>query len=288
MMETLTQHMADRGWALIEEVEALGGMAKAIESGVPKLRIEEAAAAKQARIDRGEDTIVGVNKYRLEDEEEVEILDIDNRAVRDAQLERLAKLKAARDDVLVQSALNALTDAAKSGEGNLLALSVDAIRARATVGEVSAALEAVYGRFNAKARTVSGVYGGAYDEDEDWAAIKRDVAAFRTAQGRPPKMLVCKMGQDGHDRGAKVIASAFADVGFDIELTPMFSTPEEARSKPSRNQCTLSVFLHKPPDTQRWCRSSSSRCATKAPTTSSWCAAASYPVKTTITSTRWV
>jgi len=235
MMESLTQQIADKAWALIEEIEENGGMAKAIEQGLPKMRIEESAAKKQARIDRGEDVIVGVNKYQLEKEDDLEILEVDNVAVRESQVTRLNKIKASRDNSAVNAALEALTDAAKSGEGNLLALSVNAARLRATVGEISDALEAVYGRYQAEARTISGVYGAAYEEDQDWNMIKDDIASFEEEHGRRPRMLVCKMGQDGHDRGAKVIATAFADVGFDIDLSPMFSTPEEVAKQAVEN-----------------------------------------------------
>ena len=227
MMESLTQDLADRAWELIEEVEALGGMARAIESGMPKLRIEESAARKQARIDRGEDVIVGVNKYQLEDEEDVETLAIDNAAVRSAQVSRLQEIRKSRDSAAVEASLAALTEAAESGKGNLLELAVNATRLRATGGEISMALESAFGRYNAETRTVSGVYGQAYSEDDDWLQLQADVQSFAAEHGRLPSMLVCKMGQDGHDRGAKVIASAFGDVGFDIELTPMFSTPKE-------------------------------------------------------------
>lgn len=235
MMESLTQELADKAWTLIEEVEAKGGMASAIETGLPKLKIEEAAARKQARIDRGEDVIVGVNKYQLEEEPEVETLYVDNEAVRLSQIEGLNAIKASRDSAVVEQALVQLKQAAESGEGNLLALSIDAARARATVGEISSALETVYGRFTAQAQTVSGVYGGAYQEDDSWMNISHDIDAFVDQHGRRPRMLVCKMGQDGHDRGAKVIATAFADVGFDIDLSPLFSTPDEVAKQALEN-----------------------------------------------------
>ncbi len=235
MMESLTQAIADKAWELINEVEAQGGMAKAIETGLPKLRIEESAARKQARIDRGEDVIVGVNKYRLEKEDDVDILDIDNEKVRRSQIERLEKLRAGRDEAAVEAALEAIYQCAKSGEGNLLELTIHATRARATVGEISFAMEREFGRFNAKAQTVSGVYGSAYQDDEQWQNIAGDIEEFKKAHGRRPRMLVCKMGQDGHDRGAKVIATAFADVGFDIDLSPMFSTPEEVARQAVEN-----------------------------------------------------
>jgi methylmalonyl-CoA mutase len=227
MMESLTKAIADKAWGLIEEIEDHGGMAKAIETGLPKLRIEEAAARKQALIDRGEKVIVGVNKYQTEEQGEVDIMEIDNPAVRKSQLERLAKIRKERDSGAVEAGLNALSEAAASGDGNLLTLAVEAVRARATVGEVSSALESVYGRYAAEAKTTQGVYGSFYKDDEAWQGIIGRVDKFEEAQGRRPRMLVCKMGQDGHDRGAKVIATAFADVGFDIDLSPMFSTPEE-------------------------------------------------------------
>jgi methylmalonyl-CoA mutase len=227
MMESLTKAIADKAWVLIEEIEDRGGMAKAIESGLPKLRIEEAAARKQAMIDRGENVIVGVNKYQTEEQGDVDIMEIDNPAVRKSQLERLAKIRKERDSGAVEAALSALSEAAASRDGNLLTLSIEAVRARATVGEVSSALESVYGRYAAEAKTTQGVYGSFYKDDEAWQNIISRVDNFEEAQGRRPRMLVCKMGQDGHDRGAKVIATAFADVGFDIDLSPMFSTPEE-------------------------------------------------------------
>ncbi len=237
MMETLTQDMADKAWELIEEIEAKGGMAKAIEEGLPKMRIEESAAKKQARIDRGEDVIVGVNKYLLdkEQEEELDILEVDNVAVRESQIKRLTQIKATRDSKAVEAALADITAAAKSGQGNLLDLSVKAARLRATVGEISDAMEEEFGRYKAESRTISGVYGASYEDDADWQSIKKDIEAFENTQGRRPRMLVCKMGQDGHDRGAKVIATAFADVGFDIDLSPMFSTPEEVAKQAVEN-----------------------------------------------------
>ncbi|MCB1709564.1 MAG: cobalamin-dependent protein, partial [Halioglobus sp.] len=235
MMESLTQEMADKAWELIEEVELAGGMARAIETGMPKLRIEEAAARKQARIDRGEDVIVGVNKYRLEKEDAVEILDIDNEAVRQSQLARLASIRGSRDEAAVEAILEDIYQSAVSGKGNLLELAIEATRRRATVGEISYAMEREFGRFNAQAHTVSGVYGSAFQQDEDWQAISKDIEAFVAKHGRRPRMLVCKMGQDGHDRGAKVVATAFADVGFDIDLSPMFSTPEEVARQAIEN-----------------------------------------------------
>jgi methylmalonyl-CoA mutase len=235
MMESLTQDIADKAWELIEEVEAAGGMAKAIETGMPKLKIEEAAARKQARIDRGEDVIVGVNKYTIDEEGDVDILEIDNDAVRDSQVARLANIRASRDEAAVESILEDIYQSAVSGEGNLLALAVEATRRRATVGEISFAMEREFGRFSAQAQTVSGVYGSAFQEDEGWQAISSDIDNFVTRHGRRPRMLVCKMGQDGHDRGAKVVATAFADVGFDVDLSPMFSTPEEVARQAIEN-----------------------------------------------------
>ncbi len=235
MMESLTQDIADKAWELIQEVEDAGGMAKAIETGMPKLRIEEAAARKQARIDRGDDVIVGVNKYPVDSEDEVDILEIDNEAVRKSQVDRLAEIRANRDEAAVEAILEDIYQCAVSGEGNLLELSVEATRRRATVGEISFAMEREFGRFNAQAQTVSGVYGSAFQEDDDWKAISSDIDTFVSQHGRRPRMLVCKMGQDGHDRGAKVVATAFADVGFDIDLSPMFSTPEEVARQAIEN-----------------------------------------------------
>ena len=235
MMESLTADIAASARELIAEIDELGGMAKAIESGIPKLRIEEAAAKKQARIDRGEDVIVGVNKYTNDSKDEVDVLEIDNDEVRQSQLARLEKIRAARDSDAVSRCLEALTHAAKTGEGNLLSLAIEATRHRATVGEISDALEEVYGRFVAQAQTVSGVYGAAYEDDADWKAIAMDIEGFIDLHGRRPRMLVAKMGQDGHDRGAKVVATAFADVGFDVDLSPMFSTPEEVARQAIEN-----------------------------------------------------
>ena len=235
MMESLTQDLADKAWELIEEIEASGGMAKAIEKGIPKLRIEESAAKKQARIDRGEDVIVGVNKYQLDHEDDLDILEVDNVAVRESQIKGLEKIRASRDSSAVEKSLAALTQAAKSGEGNLLDLSIQAARLRATVGEISDALEEVYGRYQAQSKTISGVYGSSYENDEDWQQIQSDIEKFAETHGRRPRMLVCKMGQDGHDRGAKVIATSFADAGFDIDLSPMFSTPAEVAKQAVEN-----------------------------------------------------
>ncbi|TYO84633.1 methylmalonyl-CoA mutase [Oceanicella actignis] len=227
-VERLTKEMADEAWKLIEEIDAMGGMTRAVESGMPKLRIEEAAARRQARVDRGEEVIVGVNKYRPEKETPIEILEVDNAKVREAQIARLERIRATRDQAAVDAALDRLTQVAASGEGNLLEAAVEAARARATVGEISYAMEKVFGRHRAEVRTLSGVYGAAYEGDEDFAAIQREVEAFAEEEGRRPRMLVVKMGQDGHDRGAKVIATAFADIGFDVDVGPLFQTPEEA------------------------------------------------------------
>ncbi len=234
-MESLTAQIADKAWELIAEVEERGGMAKAVESGLPKLRIEEAAARKQSRIDRGEDVIVGVNKYQLDHEDDIEILEIDNHAVRDAQIRRLQLIKGERDGEAVTEALAAIQACAAGGEGNLLDLAIKATRLRATVGEISTAMENVWGRYKAQSQTVSGIYSQAYSGDTNWVALQQDIEKFVTAHGRRPRMLICKMGQDGHDRGAKVVATAYADVGFDIDLSPMFSTPEEVAKQAVEN-----------------------------------------------------
>ncbi|GBD27505.1 putative methylmalonyl-CoA mutase large subunit [bacterium HR30] len=234
-MESLTHALARKAMNIIEEVEAMGGMVKAIEAGMPKLRIEETAARRQARIDRGEDIIVGVNKYRLPEEPEIEIREIDNTAVRERQIERLKKIRATRDNSKVEAALNALTRAAETGEGNLLALAVEAARARATVGEISAALEKVWGRYQAEVRSISGVYGGQYNDDPEWQQLRSEVDAFAREHGRRPRILVAKVGQDGHDRGAKVIATAFADLGFDVDIGSLFQTPEEVARQAVEN-----------------------------------------------------
>ncbi|MFL0796429.1 MAG: methylmalonyl-CoA mutase [Cellvibrionaceae bacterium] len=226
-VENLTDQLVKEARKIIDEVEEMGGMTKAVESGMPKLRIEQAAALRQARIDRGEEVIVGVNKYQLEDEPEVDVLDIDNTAVRESQVTRLQDIRSTRDAAACDAALAALSAAAENGEGNLLALAVDAARARATVGEISDALEKHWGRHKAETRTISGVYGSAYEGDEEFAGIQQKVSEFADTNGRRPRILVAKMGQDGHDRGAKVIATAFADIGFDVDISPMFQTPEE-------------------------------------------------------------
>jgi methylmalonyl-CoA mutase len=240
MMEKLTQDMADAAWTIIEEVEAMGGMTKAVDSGWAKLKIEAAAADKQARIDSGQDVIVGVNKYKLKNEDVIEARDIDNVAVRDGQIARLQKIKANRDAALVDAALAAITSAAESNTGNLLDLSIKAIRLRATVGEVSDALEKAFGRHRADTNKVSGVYAAAYDAaDGDtmdyWNALKADIAGFAEKQGRRPRVMISKLGQDGHDRGAKVVATAFADLGFDVDMGPLFQTPEECARQAIEN-----------------------------------------------------
>src|SRR5437868_4738443 len=235
LMEKLTQDMADAAWALIEEVDRMGGMTHAVESGWAKLKIEASAAEKQARIDAGKDVIVGVNKYRVSKEEPIEILDIDNHAVRENQVKRLAALRASRDTKAVQAALDALSQCAKTGEGNLLDLSIRAVRLRATVGEVSDALEGVWGRHRADTQKVTGVYAAAYDSAEGWAKLQQEIAAFAEAQGRRPRVMIAKLGQDGHDRGAKVVASAFADLGFDVDMGPLFQTAEECARQAIEN-----------------------------------------------------
>ncbi len=227
-IESLTASLVQEARKVIDEVEALGGMTKAVESGVPKLRIERSSAMRQARIDRGEEVIVGVNKYQRDDEPEIEILDIDNTAVRESQVRRLKDVRASRDGRACTAALEALTQAASEKSGNLLELAVVAARARATVGEISDALEKVYGRHRAVTQSISGVYGSAFAGDEAFGAIRAEVEAFLKSEGRRPRMLVAKLGQDGHDRGAKVIATAFADIGFDVDIGPLFQTPEEA------------------------------------------------------------
>ena len=234
-IESLTNELVEAAMVLINEVEAMGGMTKAVESGMPKLRIEEAAVLQQTRVDRGEQVIVGVNKYQLAEEPDVDVLDIDNSAVREGQIARLNKLRAERDTEVCQQTLDALSQAAKSGEGNLLELAVKAARARATVGEISDELEKHWGRHRAQSRSISGVYASAYKGDKDFMNISKKVEEFEVSQGRRPRLLVVKMGQDGHDRGAKVIATAFADLGFDVDVGPMFQTPEEAARQAIEN-----------------------------------------------------
>src|SRR3712207_2076226 len=226
-VEALTQKLADKAWALIEEVEAMGGMTLAVDEVMPKRRIEEASAARAPAVGRAETTIVGVNRYRLRDEPKVETLEIDNAKVRAGQIERLDRPRASRDEAAARAALNALRDVAR-GDANLLALSVDAARARCTLGEISAALEDTFGRYDTVPQPVSGIYGGAYSGDVRWSAAKAGVEAVQRRLGRKPRLLVAKMGQDGHDRGANLVASAFADLGFEVVPGPLFQTPEES------------------------------------------------------------
>ena len=226
-VESLTAELAEKAWALMDEVEEMGGMTKAVAGGMPKLRIEESAATRQAMIDRGTEVIVGVNKYRRDKEDPIDLLDIDNSKVRAGQIARLEKIRASRDEAACTAALDELERRAKDG-GNLLEAAVEAARARATVGEISMAMEKVFGRHRAEVKTLAGVYGAAYEGDEGFAAIQKSVEDFAEEEGRRPRMLVVKMGQDGHDRGAKVIATAFADIGFDVDVGPLFQTPEEA------------------------------------------------------------
>ena len=234
-VENLTQEIAQKAWALIEEVEELGGMTKAIEAGIPKLRIEEAAARKQARIDSGQDIIVGVNQYRLEKEDPLHILEVDNQTVRKQQIDRLNQIKATRDNQKVQEALAALTTSAKTGEGNLLALAIEAAKLRATLGEISDALESVFGRFKAQIQSVSGVYSKEIKDDKSFKRAKELADKFADIEGRRPRIMIAKMGQDGHDRGAKVVATGYADVGFDVDIGPLFQTPAEAAKQAVEN-----------------------------------------------------
>ena len=234
-VEKLTQELADKAWALIQEIQELGGMAKAIETGIPKMRIEEAAARAQARIDSGNQTIVGLNKYRLEKEDPIDILEIDNTAVRLQQIERLNKLKAGRDQAAVQKALDAITECAKTGKGNLLELAVEAARVRATLGEISDACEKVCGRYKAIIRTISGVYSSETKGDAAFRKAQELAEQFAKKEGRQPRIMIAKMGQDGHDRGAKVVATGYADCGFDVDMGPLFQTPEEAARQAVEN-----------------------------------------------------
>lgn len=234
-VESLTAEIAEKAWALIQEVEELGGMTKAIEAGIPKLRIEEAAARKQARIDSGQDIIVGVNKYRLEKEDPLHILDVDNQMVRKQQIERLDQIKATRDNAKVAECLAKLTESAKNGGENLLSLAVEAARNRATLGEISDALEVVFGRYKAQIRSFSGVYSKEIKNDESFEKAKQLADAFAKKEGRRPRIMIAKMGQDGHDRGAKVVATGYADVGFDVDIGPLFQTPQEAAKQAVEN-----------------------------------------------------
>ncbi|WP_337998028.1 methylmalonyl-CoA mutase [Oleispirillum naphthae] len=241
-VEALTGSLIAEAQKLMDEIAELGGMAKAIESGMPKLKIEEAAARRQAAIDRGTEVIVGVNKYKQKEEAPIDILEVDNTAVRESQVARLKQIRATRDEKACQAALDAITKATESGEGNLLDLAVTATRARATVGEISTAIEKVVGRYNAQIRTVSGVYGAAFEGDAEFDALKKDIDVFAEKEGRRPRMLVAKIGQDGHDRGQKVVASAFADLGFDVDVGPLFQTPEEAAKMAVENDVHVVGF----------------------------------------------
>ena len=234
-VEYLTMELAQKAWALIEEVEELGGMAKAIETGLPKMRIEEAAARKQARIDSGKDIIVGVNKFKISEATVLEVRDVDNQAVRTSQIKRLNKIKAKRDNNLVNLILEKITKSAEIGEGNLLALAVEAARLRATLGEISMAMEKIYGRHKAVIRSISGVYSAEVTDDENFRVAREMTDEFAKQEGRRPRIMVAKMGQDGHDRGAKVIATSFADLGFDVDITPLFQTPEEVAKQAVEN-----------------------------------------------------
>jgi len=238
-VETLTDEIAHKAWELIQEVESLGGMAKAIESGIPKMRIEEAAARAQARIDSRAQTIVGLNKYRLEKEDPLEILTVDNSAVRDSQIRRLEQLRASRNEEECRKALDAITHAAETGEGNLLELAVDAASKRATLGEISYACEKIAGRYKAVIRTISGVYSSEYKSDSDFEEAKTLAAEFASKAGRQPRIMIAKMGQDGHDRGAKVISTGYADIGFDVDIGPLFQTPAEAAKQAVENDVHL-------------------------------------------------
>ena len=234
-IESLTNEIANKAWALIKEVEELGGMAQAIETGIPKMRIEEAAARKQARIDSGKDIIVGVNAFKTDEKTQIDILDVDNEKVRNQQLERLRKLKSERNNSDVEKALNALTEAAKTGKGNLLELAIIAAKARATLGEISYALEKIFGRYKANIRSISGVYSKEISMDKDFAKARELADKFAELDGRRPRIMIAKMGQDGHDRGAKVIATSFADMGFDVDIGPLFQTPAEAAKQAVEN-----------------------------------------------------
>ncbi len=234
-VEKLTAEIAEKAWALIQEVEEMGGMTKAIEAGLPKLRIEEAAARKQARIDSGKDKIIGVNLFEVDDQTKMDILEVDNSAVRDSQIERLNKLRAERNEAAAMSALDAITEAAKSGSGNLLELAIDAARKRASLGEISLALESVFGRYKAQIRSVSGVYSSESSMDKDFKEARQKADEFASLAGRRPRIMIAKMGQDGHDRGAKVIATSFADMGFDVDIGPLFQTPEEVAKQAIEN-----------------------------------------------------
>ena len=234
-MESLTNDIAEKAWELIQEVESLGGMTKAIEAGIPKMRIEEAAARKQARIDSSQDIIVGVNKYRLAKEDPLHILDVDNEMVRAQQLEQLDRIKATRDNEKVQNSIQKLIECAKTGKGNLLEITVEAARNRTTLGEISDALETVFGRYKAQIKTFSGVYSKEIKDDASFEKAKQLANEFAKKEGRRPRIMIAKMGQDGHDRGAKVVATGYADVGFDVDIGPLFQTPAEAAKQAVEN-----------------------------------------------------
>ena len=234
-VESLTHEIAHRAWGHIQEVEKLGGMAAAIESGIPKMRIEEASARKQARIDSGKDTILGVNKYRLENEDTIDTLEIDNTAVREAQIKRLAKLRAERNEADVQSALEALSNVAATGKGNLLEMSIDCARKRASLGEISYALEKHFGRYKAKINLISGVYSADTKDNANFKKAQELCDEFAKIEGRRPRIMIAKMGQDGHDRGAKVVATGYADIGFDVDMGPLFQTPAESAKQAVEN-----------------------------------------------------
>lgn len=241
-VESLTAQLVEKAWAHIEEIEALGGMAKAIETGLPKMKIEEAAARRQAHIDSAKEAIIGVNKYRLDKEDALEILEVDNTAVREAQIRRLQELRSNRDEARVQATLQAITECAKTGEGNLLELAIEAARARASLGEISDAYEKVVGRHKAVIRSISGVYSSEYADAEEVAAVRKMADEFEQWEGRRPRIMIAKMGQDGHDRGAKVIATAFADLGFDVDIGPLFQTPEETAKQAIENDVHVIGF----------------------------------------------
>jgi methylmalonyl-CoA mutase len=234
-VETLTHEIAHRAWEHLMEIESLGGMAKAVESGVPKMRIEEAAARIQARIDSGVQTIVGTNKYRLEKEDPLETLEVDNSAVRESQIKRLAELRAGRNEKECREALEAITKCAQTGDGNLLELAVNAAAKRASLGEISYACEKIVGRYKAVIRTISGVYSSEYKSDDDFKAATELAAKFAEKEGRQPRIMIAKIGQDGHDRGAKVVSSGYADIGFDVDIGPLFQTPSEAAKQAVEN-----------------------------------------------------
>ena len=256
-VESLTDEIVHKAWDLIQEVEKLGGMAKAIETGIPKMRIEEAAARKQARIDSGNDTIVGINRYRLEKEDPIDILAVDNTAVREAQIKRLNELRANRDEAKVKAALAAITECVRTKKGNLLELAVEAAKVRASLGEISDACEEVVGRYKAVIRSISGVYSAEVKNDESFAKAKQMAEQFAKKEGRQPRIMIAKLGQDGHDRGAKVVATGYADIGFDVDMGPLFQTRPKPPNRPSKTTCTWWAYRRWPPATRRSFRRSS-------------------------------